>query len=162
MSHRCWYVFHLFQVQCDRCDWWLHYECSASALEIEELRASPTPYVCPLCRVSDVIVTDERFVLKKRTVRHKVCRGCRGKFKDGSSEKSDYLLRRKEIYSYFNPKEKVTKQTFGNRFYHVNLKCVKTNWPDNVGNELIVLSSVKSGLTDVNKNHFLKSGIIVD
>jgi hypothetical protein len=171
----CVCALRLSQVQCDSCYWWLHYECSESGCDIQELRSSPVAYECPVCRVHAVDIANvsvpkrdsnlatvaaaELFILVKRTGRHKVCRGC-GPLREPSTVPNDFLLRHKESYTYFNKKERVTKTTYGNRFYHTKSECVKKNWP-NIGEIVFAIPlNLKSSVSHVHMKHFLKCGLI--
>lgn len=149
----------LIQVQCDSCFWWLHYECSGSVVA-QDLMASQS-YVCPLCTPFPDAQTSEpadEFILTKRTGRHKVCRGC-GLIKEKNVPPYDFLLRHKETYSYYDKASRQMKQTVGNRFYHVNMDCLKAAQVDVTSIALTLLNETKQYISVEHKLHFWKCGI---
>jgi hypothetical protein len=100
----------------------------------------------------------EAFVLVKRTVRHKICRGC-GQIKEKLAPPYDYLLRHHENYTYFDKSSHSQKPTSGNRFYHVNMDCVRAKHRYVTESDFIIPELIKSTLSDQHMKHFKKCGL---
>ena len=103
----------------------------------------------------------EAFVLVKRTLRHKICRGC-GSINEKIAPPFDYLLRHREIYQYFDKKSGSQKSTCGNRLYHVNIDCVRIKHSSVAATDFIIPDSMKSVLSDTHKKHFKQCGLFLN
>ena len=118
-------------------------------------------FLCKLCRYRDMNNAEDSsnpFVLVKRTARHKVCRGC-GLMKEKLSCPNDYLLGHKEKYSFFDKKNKKMKDKFGNRFYHVNIDCVKVTHPYVTTTDFTMPPELKSALSKDHFDYFQSNGL---
>jgi hypothetical protein len=101
---------------------------------------------------------DNKFVLVKRTGRHKVCRGC-GPIREKLIPPFDYLFRRRESYSFFDKRSQTQKQTIGHRLYHVNIECIRAKCQTVSPESLLVPDEVKTALTHEHKTLLRKCGL---
>jgi hypothetical protein len=69
----------------------------------------------------------------------------------------DYVLKRQEVYTYFDRRSQQHKQTRGNRFYHVNINCVRAD--ENVPLKFDIPADVRKGLSTKHIRLFRKCGI---
>jgi hypothetical protein len=103
---------------------------------------------------------NNKFILVRRTARHKICRGC-GPITDRLVPPFDYLFKHMEKYSYFDKKTKTQKQTVGNKFYHLNIGCIREKHRTVAPTDFEIPLELECDLLTAHKKLLLDFGLLV-
>jgi hypothetical protein len=108
-----------FQVRCDNWFRRQHYERSETAIPLDKLESAVIMY--KLCHAG------RNDTASSPTSRHSLLRVRYSQEKQSreNAVPHDYVLKHQEVYTYFDKRSKKHEPTQENRFYHVNINCVR-------------------------------------
>ena len=91
------------------------------------------------------------------------CQGCRGVIDKKVLENPKYMCLRIEDYrSYTDPKTKKVKTSYGNIYFHLDMKCLQRKYPQAAVEDVVIADDTLSLLSDghlknLKKARFLKT-----
>ena len=89
------------------------------------------------------------------------CQGCRGVIdKNVLKEPRDMCLRIQDFKSYTDPKTKKVKTSYGNIYFHLDLKCLQRKYPQAILEHIVISDDTLSLLSDGHLKYLKKAGLL--
>lgn len=99
----------------------------------------------------------EPYVLSKLTNHIKICAGCRSKFNKPIVEPNDYVIRHRELDSFFDKSTKSMRNVFNNKYYHISANCLQAKNPNFLKSSICIPPSIS--LSEMHLQYFKKFGV---
>ena len=87
------------------------------------------------------------------------CQGCRGII-DKDCKPRDMCLRIEDYRSYTDPKTKKVKTTYGNIYFHLDLKCLQRKYPQALLEHIVISDDTLSLLSEGNLKYLKATGFL--
>ena len=89
------------------------------------------------------------------------CQGCRGVIdRKVLQSPKDIAIRYKDFRSYTDPKTNTTKTTYGNIYFHLDLKCTQKKYPQAVLEDIVAANDTMALLSDAHLMHLNSTGFL--
>ena len=89
------------------------------------------------------------------------CRGCRGVIdRKVLQSPKDIAIRCKDFRSYTDPKTNTTKTTYGNIYFHLDLKYIQKKYPQAILEDIVAANDTMALLSDAHLMHLNSTGFL--